>query len=54
MGIGKSKPDESEPKKINHESTKGRKHEKRSDKFRIFVMKIFFIECEGITSKPLP
>jgi hypothetical protein len=38
-----------EPKKeINHESTKGRKHEKKDklnfvlSRFRVFVMKIFF------------
>jgi len=38
-------PDKPEPKRINHESTKGRKHEKNElnfvlSKFRVFVMKM--------------
>ena len=34
-------PDEPEPKRINHESMKGRKHEKKPDKFRAFKISCF-------------
>jgi len=53
---GTPNPDKPEPKRINHESTKGRKHEKKRVKFRVFVMKSAFggaIKCKKLTTKIL-